>query len=183
VINCIYSIRDPKEPEIIFLTMASHSYLGDIQAIRSRSFLNECYEYEIIILPLPNIVLFPGETVPLRIRNQSYIEAIEKLMNKQENTFHGGLTSLHLGVVNQDKEIIVGSIGTTSEIRYSNSSTVFRTPVDPDSTAVDEVVLTAKGCHRFRVLEKPRKDRGVYFAKVVILEEKIPVFGWDAGAM
>lgn len=163
--------------------MASHSYLGDIQAIRSRSFLNESHEYEMIILSLPNIVLFPGETVPLRIMNQSYIEAIEKLMHKQETSFHGGLGSLHLGVVNQDKEILVGNIGTTSEIRYSNSSTShLRSSMDLDSIIPDEVILTAKGCHRFRVLEKPRRERGVYYAKVIILEEKIPTFGGDAGS-
>lgn len=150
--------------------MASHSYLGAVEAIRSRSFLTECKSYELIILPLPNIILYPGETIPLRIRNENYIRAIEKLMNKQESSFHGGLTSFHIGVLSQEKGIM---IGTSAEIRYTSN-------LNP--ITVDEIILTAKGCNRFRVLETPHRDNGVYTANVMILEEKIPIFGSDAGS-
>ena len=80
--------------------MASHSYLGDdLEAVRSRNFLNEGDECEILIIPLRNIILFPGDTLPLRLRNKSYIRAIESLMKGTTKAFHGGLNSLHLGVV------------------------------------------------------------------------------------
>ena len=55
-------------------------------------------------------------------------------------------------------------VGTTSEIRASSS-------LDNDN----EIVLRAKGRHRFVLLQKPRKLRGVYVAQVLILNETLPV--------
>ena len=173
--------------------MASHSYLGDdLEAVRSRNFLNEGDECEILLIPLRNIILFPGDTLPLRLRNKSYIRAIENLMKGTTKAFHGGLNSLHLGVVNlSDDRVKKGFIGTTSEIRGhrshimdsprggSSSSNVngrFNTGIDAASHEIDEMVLTAKGCHRFQVLEDVKTLNGVLTARVLILGENIPRF-------
>ena len=176
--------------------MASHSYLGDdLEAVRSRNFLNEGDECEILLIPLRNIILFPGDTLPLRLRNKSYIRAIENLMKGTTKAFHGGLNSLHLGVVNlSDDRVKKGVVGTTSEIRghrshimdssrggsssrsSSNGSSRFNTGIDAATNETDEMVLTAKGCHRFQVLEDVKTLNGVLTARVLILGENIPRF-------
>lgn len=93
--------------------MATHCYLGDdLLHLRSRNFLNEGEEYDLIILPLPNIVLFPYESLPLRISNKSYKAVIESSMRGNTNSSFKGLTSCHLGIINlTEKNIAVGDIG------------------------------------------------------------------------
>ena len=62
--------------------MASHSYLGINEVgIRSRNrLLHEGDVVDMVLLPLRSVVLFPNESVPLRIRNHSYIAAIERML-------------------------------------------------------------------------------------------------------
>lgn len=185
--------------------MAAHNYLGcELDSIRSRNFLLEGSVYDLIILPLRNVVLFPGETVPLRIRDRNYISALGDMM-KQDSAganFHGGLTSIHLGLVNLGNEVITtGSIGTTSEIRaqkfisqrrnhhrnrhhnhnHSNNLNIsddmvmfHNEPIQESIT--NEIILRVKGCHRFKLLSPAIKVAGVYIAKVLILSEIYPRF-------
>lgn len=170
--------------------MASHSYLGDdLEAVRSRNFLNEGDIYEILIIPLRNIILFPGDMLPLRLRNKNYIKAIENFMIGTTTAFHGGLNSLHLGVVNlTDNLVTKGVIGTTSEIRGHRSHTIessrsssSRSSAVSDTSPheIDEMIVTAKGCHRFQILEDLKNHSGVLTARVLILGENIPQFHRD----
>lgn len=182
--------------------MASHSYLGDdLESIRSRNFLNEGDVYEILIIPLRNIILFPGDILPLRLRSKSYIEAIRSLLRGTSATFHGGLNSLHVGVITLTGEAITaGVVGTTSEIRgyrsnntnnsnndsgsgnSNSSSNGNRNNADNNDEDCDEMILTAKGCHRFKVLENAKNVRGVLIARVLILGEDIPRYHRDAAS-
>ena len=125
-------------------------------------------------------------------------------MKGASTTFHGGLNSLHLGIVNQSEvKFTAGVVGTTSEIRChrsqnqhtdrhntdnsssssssssnrgNNTSNASYHRVLDASEETDELILTAKGCHRFRMLEDPKYVRGVLIGKVVILGENIPKF-------
>ena len=208
--------------------MASHNYLTGIRevGVRARS-TGGLMEGEtiinLILLPLRNVVLFPNESVPLRIRNRSYIAAIGSMLRGDEAP--GAASSsqpshLHLGIVNlgDHSPISVGYVGTTSEIRAASSS----------SSSEEEIILRAKGRHRFVLLDKvrsptlalpvsllldlatacrstllsntahlfthtllpthptphpsphtppqPRKEQGVYLAKVLILNETLPKY-------
>lgn len=159
--------------------MASHSYLGDnLETIRSRNFLNEGAEYELLIVPLRNIILFPGDTLPLRLRNKSYVTALENLTKVPASNYLEETNSFHLGVVNlTSNRIAVGTVGTTSEIRGHRSQEVSSSGRMPgEQQCEQEMIVTAKGCHRFRLLEEARRVKGVLVARVVILSESIPKF-------
>lgn len=107
--------------------MAEHIYLGcQLENVQSRTFLNECDYYDIVLLPLQNVILLPGETVHLRIRSRSYIRIVRSIMNgngKYINHLDGngngnGIVNLH-GYAD-----IVGTVGTTSEISRHQQQSV-----------------------------------------------------------
>jgi Lon protease-like protein len=160
--------------------MASHSYLGDkLEAIRSRVFLKEGNEYELLIIPLRNIILFPGDTLPLRLRNRSYIKAVEGLLKGTSTNYLGGMNSVHLGIVNltdDDEPITSGTVGTTSEVRGHRSQLLSDNRLTGEPDEMEEMIVTAKVCQRFRLLEDPRRVNGVKVARVLILSESNPNF-------
>lgn len=159
--------------------MASHSYLGDnLETIGSRNFLNEGDEYELLIVPLRNIILFPGDILPLRLRNKSYVKALENLTKTPTSNYLEGMNSFHLGVVNlTSNRILAGTVGTTSEIRGHRSQEVSSSSrLIGEQQCEQEMIVTAKGCHRFRLLEEARRVKGVLIARVLILSESIPKF-------
>ena len=112
--------------------MASHLYLGiNERGIRSRNqLLHEGDVVDMVLLPLRSVVLFPNESVPLRIRNHSYIAAIEEMLRgegERTSTRTNGTTDAmnhsstcvptptHLGIVNlsdSDTAITIGFVGT-----------------------------------------------------------------------
>ena len=149
-----------------------------MEVVQSRNFLSEGDECELLIIPMRDLVLFPGDTVPMRLRDECCVRAIKSLMRGADTSFLGGLISIHLGIVNLvDERINLGTIGTTSEIRghrsqFANSSS--RLPGDADED--EEMALIAKGCHRFRFLEEPRLLNGVLIARVQILSESYQNF-------
>ena len=150
--------------------MASHNYLTGTREVGVRARSAGLTEGEtinnLILLPLRNVVLFPNESVPLRIRNRSYIAAIGSMLRGDE--VPGAATSsqpshLHLGIVNlgDHSPISVGYVGTTSEIRAASSS----------SSSEEEIILRAKGRHRFVLLDKVRP---LTFLSLLSLPEGLP---------
>ena len=159
--------------------MAMHSYLGDnLETIRSRNFLKEGSEYELLIVPLRNIILFPGDILPLRLRNVSYVKALENLTRVPATDYLEEMNRFHLGVVNlTNNRIVAGTVGTTSEIRGHRSQEVINnSQLTGEQQCEQEMIVTAKGCHRFRLLEEARRVKGVLVARVRILPESIPKF-------
>lgn len=146
-----------------------------MEVVQSRKFLSEGDELELLIIPMRDLVLFPGDTVPMRLHDECCVRAIMSLMRGADTSFLVGLVSIHLGIVNLvDERINLGTIGTTSEIRghrsqFASSSSSSRLLGDADED--EEMALIAKGCHRFRLLEEPRLLNGVLIARVQILSE------------
>lgn len=53
---------------------SAHAYLGeDLEDLRSKEVLIEGECYDLMIVCLSDVVLYPGETLPLRIRNDRYL--------------------------------------------------------------------------------------------------------------
>ena len=61
---------------------ASHGYLGSVTQIRGRYFLPTNTRVRIPLYPLRGVVLFPGETLPLKIHSQSSINMIRELLRE-----------------------------------------------------------------------------------------------------
>jgi hypothetical protein len=140
--------------------MASHHYL-ELNDVGRRELVTEGQVLDdLILLPLRNVVLFPNESLPLRLRNPHYITAIAGMLETSP--------LLHLGIVNLGdySPIRDGFVGTSAEIRAVSAGA--------SSSAAHEIVLRAKGRHRFALLERPRRVDGVYVAKVLILNETLP---------
>ncbi|CAN0398628.1 unnamed protein product, partial [Ectocarpus fasciculatus] len=87
-------------------TPATHAYLGEATTGSSsltRKDLEEGSTVEIPILALPGVVLFPGESLPLRLHNPAYADLVGSLLGDGAGAGGGGgqQAARHLGVVNR----------------------------------------------------------------------------------
>ncbi len=153
---------------------ASHGYLGNnMEDVKRRNVLLVNETYELLLLPIRDIILFPGETLPLRIQNPVFISEIQKLCESNVNVYGDAHDEVcHLGVVNA--AWLTRSVfpqGTTIEVRSKSRRS--GAAVANRSESDEELVLTSKGRHRFKIL-KLRRQRGVTFATVRIQSEAVP---------
>ena len=129
-----------------------HSYLpnrnGMIESYQQRSILEPGKIIDIPILHLRDVVLFPGATLPLRIRGQERREMIQRIFSNPGDNPHIGIINLHYSVRGLTK--VAANIGTTIEIR---EMTVNRDFASDTSNADEEIVLTAQGRYRFSILK------------------------------
>jgi len=152
---------------------STHSYLGNVNTLGGRTFLDTT---KAITLPLyvpTNFVLFPGQTLPLRMLNRNDIKMISAVIEGDRfpsKTF--GVVNLvderralripNFHLVNPEiinlKEILA-RVGTTAEIQFAG---------------LDEgpANILAKGRQRFRVLNAWFEPDGLPVARVQILEDK-----------
>jgi Lon protease-like protein len=72
--------------------------------------------------------------------------------------------SVHLGIMNAMRGCLVG---TTTEVRAKQCRYI-------EGTADTEMVITARGCHRFAIIGSMRMQRGILFAKAKILCDVMP---------
>jgi hypothetical protein len=144
------------------LTPSEHSYLGiDLESIRERVFLDEETIVTIPILFLDSVILFPTESIPLRIMNQHLVSYFRTYSTPSQN---GRVTPLLLGIIGKYlnptmNRPVVPKIGTLVEA----IATKYEDGV---------VVIMAKGRLRFRLLS--RSNDPVYqiqMAKALILSE------------
>jgi Lon protease-like protein len=148
---------------------ASHSYLGnDLEDVKKRDILSVNSIHDILLLPMRDVILFPGETIPLRIQNSGLLLEIRKLFEPRIDLYGDVHEDIHhIGIVNATR-VITGSstlvIGTTIEIRTKSRENMRRLGTN------DEVILTGKGRHRFKVL-KVRRQGVAALATVQILPE------------
>lgn len=85
-------------PHHILPTAATHAYLGQARSdtvIRSRKDLEVGSTVEMPILSLPGVVLFPGESLPLRLHNSAYAALAESILLGERNGLRGGRTGGH----------------------------------------------------------------------------------------
>lgn len=150
-----------------------HSYLGEGENVNSRIFFarNEVIN-NLILIALRDIVLFPDETLPLRINDQFYINKLLSLLNN-----YGSHDPTIIGVINIDSSQnsnLVGVVGSIFEARrkvnisVNQDSSLSSNSLHPNDT--NEITLTGKGRNRFRV-KSTRKEEGVLYAKVEIIPD------------
>ena len=112
---------------------------------------------EIPCLALSGVVLFPYETMPLRIQNLVYIQFfLSRIRNQRKN-------DNLLGV------LCIPSSGNTN----GQSVSVGCCSVIKSMSPRGEFILTVKGRHRFRILTS-RVERGVTTCTVKILPDVLP---------
>jgi hypothetical protein len=101
------------------------------------------------------------------------------LLKGTSTNYLGGMNSVHLGIVNltdDDEPITSGTVGTTSEVRGHRSQLLSDNRLTGEPDEMEEMIVTAKVCQRFRLLEDPRRVNGVKVARVLILSESNPNF-------
>ncbi|XP_024378293.1 uncharacterized protein [Physcomitrium patens] len=137
-----------------------HTYLGEVDDVHSsRSFADGGALLTLPMFYLEGIVLFPEDTLPLRVLQPRFKAAVDRAMRNDEalNT---------IGVIHvraRDGHVHVASIGTTAEIRQLRHLT--------DGS----INVVTKGRQRFRVCKAWTEADGALFAQVQIIEEKIPL--------
>lgn len=103
----IHGRLSPPQPPLVTAalpTPATHAYLGEptIASTLSRKDLEVGSTVEMPILSLPGVVLFPGESLPLRLQNPAYAALAESMLGAgRGGGGGGGQASRHLGVVNR----------------------------------------------------------------------------------
>jgi hypothetical protein len=94
-----------------------HPYLGSslIENQQQRQFLVPGSTYEnLVLIPLHDVVLFPGSTLPLRLRSQALTRQIKQgLLSSETN---------HIGVINMVANNEMSNVGSTIEVRMSNNN-------------------------------------------------------------
>lgn len=139
-----------------------HGYLGsnllDLYGVNS---LTEEKDYELLIVTLPSVVLFPGETIPIRSKTASYISALNTLISRQNE-------SCYIGIIDSSRLL--------PDILKRNKNECFGTCVEIKKTSSnpDELILIAKAKYRFKSKYR-RRENGVLFSTVQILPELYPI--------
>jgi ATP-dependent Lon protease len=141
---------------------AMHSYLGNaFQELLERSILQSNQVYEMLLLPLPDVIVFPTETVPLRIQNREFILKLGQLMQEARNGNRE--IACHIGIVRLlNRSGTIEKIGTTVEIKSTHNNTTMDD---------EELIVTAKGRHRFEIVKVKRTTASLIIAEVKILSD------------
>ncbi|KAH9555615.1 hypothetical protein CY35_08G124200 [Sphagnum magellanicum] len=127
-----------------------HTYLGEVDDVTSsRSFADA------------GIVLFPGDTLPLRVLQPRFLAAVDRARHSVEAPNMLGV--IHVRARPQDGQVHVASVGTTAEIRQLRQLT--------DGS----MNMVAKGRQRFRVCNAQTEADGVLIAQVLIIDEETPL--------
>lgn len=125
---------------------SQHNYLGeDLNELSGRVVLDETSTVNIPLLSLPNIVLVPGQVLPLQLHHPSVVSMMKKLIDGQRT----------VGIVASFEP----TLGTTAEIRsYSDDS-------EDDGEGLPVLKVKAEGRQRFTIIERWREN-GVLIGKV-----------------
>ena len=136
---------------------AMHAYLGDtLNRVVERKGLEEHEVISVPLLSLPDVIIFPGETIPLRIHDQRFVDEFS-LREVQK-----------LGMLYRDTKdpSMKSDIGIVVSIRKVHVND-------------DEVVMTAIGRNRFKVLNLPKRSRETSVASIYgtvqILPDYLPI--------
>lgn len=138
-------------------------------------------EYRLLLIPLVDIVLFPGETIPLRLQDQNIVSHVKRIIRELESNPLGAENNedLMIGVVNnprtgRGRQNLVGWFGTTIEVRSSSCTpltSIARSYID-HNRSTEEVVLTGRGQYRFQIIRMQHVGSGVNYATVKLFDEQ-----------
>jgi hypothetical protein len=153
--------------EVDFVEPSCHSYLGDsLKDHNTRQVLQFNPEkiYRMLVIPLANVVLFPGETLPLRIQDPATIQWIQRNIEAVRSGDFSAQEGCLIGVLN--KQVFHNSyggfctVGTVIEIRSSDMVSpnirVRNAWYNNENDTSPEMVLTCKGVRRFTTMTGPR---------------------------
>jgi len=159
---------------------SSHSYLGKFEyQHNNRHFFSAGESIEIPLILFNKIVLFPGDTLPLRIQKHMNESLYEHLRGKlvsdslriigivtrwpKKTAVEGGDFSLIQDTGNQSQTLMLGSYGIPS---VGITVEVVSWSVEGD----DEIVIMGKGRQRFSISDMSSRNR-VVFGNVSILDD------------
>lgn len=134
-----------------------HAYLGtDLAVLHGRTMLDEDagISHWIPLYPQVDVVLVPGQTLPLAIFNTSTIQMIKQAMDG--NRTFATICMIRSGSNPESEELTYADVGTTAEI-YEALESPMR--------------IKAIGRQRFKLLEVKHHAEGFPIAKVRILPE------------
>ena len=117
----------------------------------------------LLLLHLPDVVLFPGEVLPLRISDPLVYRHFEKLCEEGDAS-----AFIELGVVNRGRSLInTCTTGTSIKIRA-------RKILLSEAGVVPSVAFTAVGRRRFKILSL-NNEQGLKHGLVHFLPERMPI--------
>ena len=125
-----------------------HAYLGDTDDVLGKTWLDEGSTIQIPLMPMPGVVLFPDETLPVRFFERSQVQLLRQLASRAAH-----LPTSHVGIVNslnnRSQRPIdgVACVGTTAE--------VVRSQPDADESCAAAVL---RGRQRFRILSMHQRS-------------------------
>lgn len=159
-----------------------HSYLGNrlTSAGRKHSVtIDSKTTYQVLIITLPEVVLFPGETIPLRLQDEVLAEKVDQIIRSVQTMGGGCIKDMQtVGVLtvtrSRNGRQMLSTIGTTLEIKSSHFAISSDSPSNQK-----ELVLTAKGAHRFRVKNVRTDAQGIRYASANILDDSACVLSMD----
>ncbi|XP_033122255.1 protein cereblon-like isoform X2 [Anneissia japonica] len=134
----------------------AHSYLGnDLEEYSGRTIHDDESYVSLPLMPITNVVLIPGQTIPLQLIEPRAISMMRHVLQK-DRTF---------GVVSfgRDLEHGVSSVGTTAEI-YSVK--------EINEGGLESMKIKAMGRQRFKIMDITRQADGNMVGKVQILPDK-----------
>lgn len=147
---------------------ASHSYLGGQLESIPYSLKHEVEDgrrFDIIMIGLNDVVLFPYETIALRISNETNTD-INTILSQ-----HANISSDLIGIVNISQSHVYADIGTLVSVKSKGATT------PQSSTVPGDWAITAYGHGRFHV-EHTWHWQSLHLATVVVLAED---FGCPVG--
>ncbi len=166
----------------IFSEASLHSYLGEgKEAPRQFSGQNllPYQTYDILLYPIQDVVLFPGETLPIRLQSREFIRRLQAMlqvaseMNDFSSSTHNNqrrVISTHIGIVQiihslRTNRMQTATVGTTIELATTHNGTTLDD---------EEVIFKSKAKYRFKIV-KIKSTRVVVEATVMILPDT-PLF-------
>lgn len=137
----------------------THSYLGtDLEDVRGRTVYEDNSIVTLPLVPLPGVVLVPGQVIPLHLFQQHLIAALRRLADTDTDKSFGVVT------YSLDFEEGLSDIGCTAELFSMKNET-------DDLSGLSTLRALARGRQRFKVIEKHREVTGILAGRVRILPE------------
>ena len=128
-----------------FVEPSCHSYLGNQlrDARKKQPFnINPDATYTVLLVALPDVVLFPGETIPLRLQHQELVTRIEQIMQMsggetEDQQFIGVLSVLP----GRQGRSTLASFGTTVEVNSSHRARMESRQLHHDEEHRQEMIV------------------------------------------
>ncbi|XP_020297490.1 protein cereblon isoform X3 [Pseudomyrmex gracilis] len=156
-------VPSPTENTFDVTLPATHSYLGqNLEELRGRTILDDGIYMNLPLL-VKTSVLFPGQTLPMRVFGGQTIDMLQNCI-RNDRTFGVVCYGYYSRYVTELERVGIVGIGTTAEIyEYTDGDVV--------DHGRREFRLKAKGRQRFKILRVLTQDPDKISANVKVLPE------------